>query len=225
MSCCLRSLRLDHALVGRDGEKVTLGSFLFRDDCHALLLRLVTVSSSISKIHGASPAAATGAISRASLEGNFVASDEQPVGDARPEPSESAPGTAISRVLAVASQPCDNFETMVEAVLPCTTAQVSNESVSRMLWFPASVAFCRLCLNLLNSGLLRLSSPCDEIPPAICGIGDNPFTLDRSRARCSLGCGDDVRRFGRISCVLREKPALRLRIGDRRQCRQTLEGG
>ncbi|CAM9785903.1 unnamed protein product, partial [Ectocarpus sp. 8 AP-2014] len=32
----------------RGGEKVTLGSFLFRDDCHALLLRLVKVSGSIS---------------------------------------------------------------------------------------------------------------------------------------------------------------------------------
>lgn len=111
-------------LVGRDGGKVTLGSFLFRDDCHSLLLRLVTVSSSISRIHGMSPAAATGAVSPASLGDRFVARDERPARNAPPEPSESAPGTAISRALAVATRPCDSFETMVEAVLPCTTAQV-----------------------------------------------------------------------------------------------------
>eukprot|EP00903_Cladosiphon_okamuranus_P013168 g12281.t1 len=115
-------------LIKRDGEKITLGSFLFRDDCHSLLLRLVTVSSSISKIHGASPAAATGAIPRSSLEGNFVGSDEQP-----------------------------RF------------------------------------------------SPAQQL-------------------RCSLGCGDNIRRFGRISCALREKPALRFRVGDERQCLQMLEG-
>lgn len=119
-------MRLDHVL-GRDGEKVTLGSFLFRDDCHSLLLRLVTVSSSISRLHAVSPATAIGATSRASVEGNFVGTDEQPAGDPPPEPSESAPGTEISRTLAVASGPCDNFETMVEAVLPCTTAQVLNK--------------------------------------------------------------------------------------------------
>lgn len=138
VSCCLRSLCLHHVLVGRGGEKVTLGSFLFRDDCHSLLLRLVTVSSSISKIHGVSPAVATGAVSRASLEGSSVARDEQPAENAPPEPSESAPGTAISRALAVASRPCDKFETMVEAVLPCTTAQVLDESASRMLLYPSA---------------------------------------------------------------------------------------
>lgn len=137
-SRCVRSVRLDHVLVGRDGKKVTLGSFLFRDDCHSLLLRLVTVSSSISKMHGAPPAAATGAASRVSSEGNSVARDEQPAEEAPSEPSESTPGTAISRALAVASRPCDNFETMVEAVLPCTTAQVLNESVSRMLHYPSA---------------------------------------------------------------------------------------
>lgn len=104
--------------MSRGGEKVTLGSFLFRDDCHTLLLRLVKVSGSISLMHGESPATPTGALP---LEDS---SDELPQ-DAPPEPSETAPGTAISRALAVADRPGDSkFETMVDAVLPCTTAQV-----------------------------------------------------------------------------------------------------
>lgn len=207
-------------LVDRDGEKVTLGSFLFRDDCHSLLLRLVTVSSSIFKIHGASPAAATGAMSRASLEGNFVDRDEPPAEGALPEPSESAPGTAISNALAVESRPCDNFETMVEAVLPCTTAQVLFlESASRMLLVniptPANFVGCVIFAEL---GAVAIEFPLQRLPPCSCGSVDNPSKTSPWRlvARCSLGCGDGIRRFGRISCALREKPALIFRNGDRR---------
>lgn len=113
-------MRFGSVLVSRGGEKVTLGSFLFRDDCHALLLRLVKISGSISLMHGVSPGTPTGALP---LEGS---SDEPPEDlPEPPEPSETAPGTAISRALAVAGRPGDSkFETMVEAVLPCTTAQV-----------------------------------------------------------------------------------------------------
>lgn len=111
--------------VSRDGENVTLGSFLFRDDCYTLLLRLVTVSSSISEIRGAPRASANSTISPAFAEDGSVANDNRQQEVAPPEPSETAPGTAISRALPVASRPCDDkFETMVEAVLPCTTAQV-----------------------------------------------------------------------------------------------------
>lgn len=110
----------DSVLICREGEKITLGSFLFRDDCYNLVLKLVKVSSPVSGLHGDSPASRTAALPSASL-------DERMPEDARPEPSESAPGTAIPRSLAVASGPLnDKFETMVDAVLPCTTAQVRN---------------------------------------------------------------------------------------------------
>lgn len=124
-SCRVRLVRFDDLLVGRDGENVTLGSFLFRDDCYTLLLRLVTVSSSISEIHGVPRAPGNSKISPAFSEGGSVANDYRPQEEVPPEPSETAPGTAISRALPVASRPCDDkFETMVEAFLPCTTAQV-----------------------------------------------------------------------------------------------------
>lgn len=154
--------------VGRDGEKVTLGSFLFRDDCHFLLLRLVMVSSSISRIRGVSPTAATGATSPASVEGNFVARDEQPAGNELPEPSESAPSTAISRALTVASRPCDNFESMVEAVLPCTTAQVLNESVSRMLGYHSRRLMLLYLFLLTSFSVVAIEFPCIQFPRNCC---------------------------------------------------------
>ena len=60
-------------------------------------------------------------------EGDSIANDYRPQEEAPPEPSETAPGTAISCALPAASSPRDDkFETMVEAVLPCTTAQVCH---------------------------------------------------------------------------------------------------
>lgn len=119
--CCVRVVCASHSvLVYREGEKITLGSFLFRDDCYNLLLKLVKVSSPVSRLDGDSSAPPAALLVPASV-------DERTQEDAPPEPSESAHGTAIPRALAVASGPCDDkFETMVNAILPCTTAQVLN---------------------------------------------------------------------------------------------------
>lgn len=114
-------------LLGRDADKITLGSFLFRDDCCTLLTRLVNVSSSISRLNGGLPDASTGALSPAAEDnGASVVVDAEPrPRDAPPEPSESSPGVAIPRALSSASYPGDGkFETMLETVLPGTTAQV-----------------------------------------------------------------------------------------------------
>lgn len=110
---------------GRDGENINLGSFLFRDDCYNLLTKLVNVSSSISRLNG-EPALSTGIPSPSSAGGSSFALDHEPSRpDTPPEPLESAPGVAITRPLVSASHPCDvAFETMLDAVLPCTTAQV-----------------------------------------------------------------------------------------------------
>lgn len=130
----------DSVLIYREGEKITLGSFLFRDDCYNLLLKLVKVSNPVSGVHGDSPTSPTAALTSASLESIAVAGDERTPEDTRSEPSESAPGTATPRSLAVASGPLnEKFETMVDAVLPCTTAQVRNG-----IGGPALVVLCRI---------------------------------------------------------------------------------
>ena len=137
----------------RDGEKIIFGSFLFRDDCYTLLQRLVQVSTSISRLSGVpSLASSIGPPSPSSVRGGdfttggdflpsgktFIAGgdyvdnadDEGGVypDDAFPEePSERAPGVSIPRPLATPLNPDRGLklETILEAVLPCTTAQVS----------------------------------------------------------------------------------------------------
>ncbi|CAM9408655.1 unnamed protein product [Scytosiphon promiscuus] len=108
----------------RDGESITLGSFLFRDDCYTLILRLVMVSSSISKLNGVSSVSPSGAPHSSSWGQDSVPDDEGPEQEASPEPSESAPEVSSPRDLTAADPPGDaKFEKMVDAELPCTTAQ------------------------------------------------------------------------------------------------------
>lgn len=124
--CGMAAVVATPLLCQSDGEKVTLGSFLFRDDCYTLLTRLVNVSSSISRLNGFSPSPLTGELWRASPDrGSFDVDDEPQHEDTPPEPPESSPGVAIPGALAASSRPSNgNFETMVDVVLPCTVAQV-----------------------------------------------------------------------------------------------------
>lgn len=119
-----------------DGEKITLGSFLFRDDCYTLLTRLVNVSSSISRLNGGSPPPLVGELwpaspSRSRSSRSFDVDDEPRDEDAPPEPSESSPGVAIPGALTASNHPgSGTFETMVDVVFPCTVAQVCAPSLS-----------------------------------------------------------------------------------------------
>lgn len=194
----------DSVLVDREGEKVTLGSFLFRDDCYNLLLRLVKISSSISRLHGVIPASPTAAFSSAS--GISVAGDERPPEDAPPEPSESAPGTAIPRALAVANRPCGKFETMVEAVLPCTTAQVLNGIGGSMLvchiiggrFFVVSVS------SFSGDGVMRFTPHALSTARRFCNLC---ALMRMNVAGALVGMGTGYELLGRFpACPRRDRP-------------------
>ncbi|CAM9189104.1 unnamed protein product [Discosporangium mesarthrocarpum] len=131
-------------LVKRDGERITLGSFLYRDDCHALLVKLMQISrklneltssgdgvrdnDTLSALNGLTPrniipiVGGTGAHSEVqSFEGEIDAWDTL---EACPEPLENQPDVGIEKPL-----PPDGlltaggFELMVDETFSCSVAQ------------------------------------------------------------------------------------------------------
>lgn len=91
------------------------------------------MSSSISRLRGTSDDA-DGTLTDASAVPRSDSDDGMENGDVSSEPSETARGVAIERSVAspLSHSGGKQFETLVEAVLPCTVAQVRTSLICTM---------------------------------------------------------------------------------------------